>query len=743
MASPSPKEIREKYSDFMDAWREIQEEGRTDMRYVGGDPWDPEDRKAREDAGRPCISLDEINQYINQYIANLRENKRTFICAPKGDGANDEDAGRRENLMRGIEDDSNAQEAHITAGENAVMRGYGYSRLRTEYQDGESFEQVIRIERIANPDCVLLDPDYKKADGSDVEGVFLTDLLKKADFKRKYPKAKTQSFSTEMDPKVQLWARENHIQVAEFWQVHKTPRKLLLIDTPAGPEAIFEDEMREFLDRIGETAGRIKGKFVKLRDQVKVIKERSVDERNVVQYITNGLEIMEENPWAGSRIPICACFGKEIYLDDGSGSKRMLFSMTRLARDPQMLNAYLRSQQAEEAGMAPRAPFVGYKGQFESDADAWEWLNKIPRSFVQIDPVVDASSGTVLPPPSRPAFEPNLQAYEVALESTRRAIQAAMGINPLPTPLQRNNEKSGVAIERIKDAEDRGTFQFADNYDRYLRNMGWQVNELIDVIYDTARTVPVVQADGTRAAMRINDPQYEVMNPDEDHLHVVDDSGEPKAKFDVTIDTGPSYQSQREAQSEFVDKLITEMGNLPIPPQIGTKILAKAIRMKADLGVIAKEIADLLDPPDANQLPPAAQAVVANMQAQLQALTQENQALHMDRAGRVMEQQTKLQIEQMKGEIAKFSKNMDYITRVVTAQLAAKSKASDTEAQADAAKELALLGFDQEHHQQAHEQAHELAIGQQQHEQAKELADQNAQAALTQQAQAAAQQPAQ
>jgi hypothetical protein len=362
---------------------------------------------------------------------------------------------------------------------------------------------------------------------------------------------------------------------------------------------------------------------------------------------------------------------------------------------------------------------------------------------VQVDPVVDAASGQVLPMPTRTPFQPNFQEYELAIESKKRAIQAAMGISPLPTAAQRNNEKSGIALERIQTQEDRGTFHFADNYDRYLKNVGWQVNELIDTVYDTARTVPIVQADGKRTAMRINDPQYEVQNPKEAHYHVVDEQGEPKAEFDVTISTGPSDQSQREAQADFIDKIITEMGTLPIPPQIGTKILAKAIRMKADLGVVAKEIADLLDPPDANTLPPEAQAVVAQLQGQVQQLSQENQALHMDRAGRVLEQQTKLQIEQMRGQIAKFEKNIDYITQIVKAELAAKSKAQDTQAQSDAARELALLGFEQDHHTQAHEQAHERGMASEQHGNALELADKNAQATMAQQAQQAALNPPQ
>jgi hypothetical protein len=152
---------------------------------------------------------------------------------------------------------------------------------------------------------------------------------------------------------------------------------------------------------------------------------------------------------------------------------------------------------------------------------------------------------------------------------------------------------------------------------------------------------------------------------------------------------------------------------MPDMPQPGTpqaKVLALAIRMRPDLGPIGEQIADVYDPPDPSKLPPAAQAAIAQLQGQLQTLTQENQALHMDRAGRVLEQETKKEIEAMKTQSAKVLKQMDHITRVVVAQLQKQSRSTDQEAQLDAQRELTLLGFEHDQHERAHTAAHELAM---------------------------------
>lgn len=713
---PTPKEIRDRFTSYSSEWRQTIEEGRIDMRYVNNDPWTANDRRAREKSGRPCISLDQINQYLNQCENNVRQTEIAVQILPVGDGANDKTATYRENIIRGIDYRSNGQAVDITAFQGAMQRGYGFSKIITQPVDAESFDLELRLKRIPNPDCVLLDPDYKEADASDIQHGFITDLWRKNIFKERFPKAKPVSFSRDIGEEASLWIRENYVQVAEYWQIYKTPRTLLLVDTAQGPQAIYEDEIKEYLATIGERSGRTSGgKFVKLRDQVKVIRERETEHIEVTQYLTNGIEILDEVPWPGTRIPILSCFGRELYVDDGGGAKRILVSLVRLARDPQMLLAYLASLECEEAGMVPKAPFIGYKGQFESDQEAWEYLTKIPKAYVQADLVVDGA-GAPLPLPTRPQYVPNFQAYELAKDAAGRALQASMGISPLPTPVQRDNQKSGLALERIETSEAIGTFHLTDNYKRYLHNKGWQLNELIPIVYDTARDVPVGLANGKNTVMRINDDQYAVQFPDKDHYQ----TGE--GDFDVTVSTGPSYQSQREQQSSFVDLAIQNAQAWGIPQPILMKFLALGIRMK-DLGDTGEEMAELLDPPDPNNLSAQAQAMVQQLQAQMADLQTENAALHQDRAARVLEQQTKIQIETMKQQGAGAADAAQHQNDVSLAQLANDVKVLIAEIQTKAQSDAERVQMYKEFWIENHTAAHEVGMQAADHEQAQTLAD--------------------
>jgi hypothetical protein len=79
------------------------------------------------------------------------------------------------------------------------------------------------------------------------------------------------------------------------------------------------------------------------------LNSRKCEERELTQYIVNGVEVLETNPQPKVKyIPIVPCFGKEVYLDDGSGAKRVLMSLIRLARDPYKMYCYLRSRKRKK-----------------------------------------------------------------------------------------------------------------------------------------------------------------------------------------------------------------------------------------------------------------------------------------------------------------------------------------------------------------------------------------------------------
>ena len=712
MSDPTPKEIRDAHQDYREAWKDIRDEATDDMRAISPEgPWTDEDRDARKGSGRPCIHLDQLNQFLAQVNGNVRKSKRAIKAIPKGNGANDQDAQKRSAAIMGIEERSQAQPIYLNAFQSMIERSYGFAVIRTEYRDDSSFDMEILIKPVMNPDTVLLSPYYTQPSASDVKDGFLLELIPKTQFKQLYPKARVTDFGDQdlNDSTITDWIKDKYLQMGEYWKVQSTFETLLLVETAKGPFVFKEDEWKEAKQR--GLSGEVK-------------RDRKVESPEVFQYMTNGLEILDKVPWDGSRIPIIACLGPERWTTEGGKPKRQLLSMVRFARDPQMLLDYLASGECEEAGQIPKSPFVGAVGQFETDKEAWSEVTKVPHAFLQYDLTLD-SGGAQAPPPARPVWTPNFEIWEVAKDAAARAIQAAMGQTPLPDAAQRRSQKSGVALEKIDDMLSLGSFPFVDRYESgFLHNMGWQINELITPVLDTQREMPISQPDGKRSTMQLvgntshpigDDGAYEVQNLDPGHLHT------GKGEFDVTIDTGPSYQSEREEQDDFVDTLIENIANLPQPGTPAAKVFALGIRMRPTLGPVGQQIADVFDPPPPDpNMPPQAQAAIQQLQAALTQAQQENSALHLERAGKVLEQQTKLIMQQMKEDGDNQRQQLANDIKVLIAETTAKTQHVSQQQQMyetywkenhTAAHEAGLQAMEHQHDAQ---QADQLATLQQQ-----------------------------
>jgi hypothetical protein len=73
------KAIRDAFDYDTDQWFKIREAGKEDMLCGTGNVWqamDPKGLEMRVKRKRPAIELDELGQYVNQLINDIRQNKR-------------------------------------------------------------------------------------------------------------------------------------------------------------------------------------------------------------------------------------------------------------------------------------------------------------------------------------------------------------------------------------------------------------------------------------------------------------------------------------------------------------------------------------------------------------------------------------------------------------------------------------------------------------------------------------------
>jgi hypothetical protein len=233
------EEARENLEYAQERWKPDYDEGDVDMCHVAGDPWDEDERRIREHDKRPIRVFDELGQYVNQAINAIREQKRAIKLIPEGGGADDKSAEYRQGRIRAIEDRSNAAYARITAFENAIQRGMGFYGLTTRfrYDDAKDLEKnpelLTHVEAcyrtFPNTKAVIIDPDYREADQSDIGFAYVLDLIRKRNYKEKFPQATTVDFSEGDIKAAAKWFKGDSVQTAEYWKLKRKMRTALII----------------------------------------------------------------------------------------------------------------------------------------------------------------------------------------------------------------------------------------------------------------------------------------------------------------------------------------------------------------------------------------------------------------------------------------------------------------------------------------------------------------------------------
>src|SRR5262245_34002907 len=104
--------IRRRFNYHVESWRDIRAEAALDVRATStAGPWDPTERDQRQKDKRPCIHLDQLGQYINNLVNEVRMNPIAIKVSPAGEGTNDKTAELTGNRIRQLEYESNAVEA--------------------------------------------------------------------------------------------------------------------------------------------------------------------------------------------------------------------------------------------------------------------------------------------------------------------------------------------------------------------------------------------------------------------------------------------------------------------------------------------------------------------------------------------------------------------------------------------------------------------------------------------------------
>ncbi len=536
--------------------------------FIAGEQWPEKMRREREDAGRPCLVLDHLTQYVRHVVnSGLLRDRDIRVMAMSGD-ADDEVAEILAGMERQIIQTSSAKIAYETALRHEVSVGWGYWRVKVQPVAGSKRgEQEIAIIKIKEPRMVFMDPFCEYPDGRDAKYCFVFTKLTTKDFEDQYPDAgECMSWSSVSKETIIPWTGKDSIVLAEYYYYDGETLKWVL----CCPNKVLDDGIHH-----------------------------------------------------GNLIPIIRCVGEE-FEHEGKQRKRGLINPSSM--DAQRTYNYASSSFTENVALAPLAPWITAEGQIEQFGEEWSQAHRIPRPYLRYRPTTH--QGQLVPPPQRaiPAGIP--EGWQGMMQNIIQDTQMIMGVaqpNVLGTggiPVQ-----SGVGVQAQQEPGDVNTFHFIDHWHSAIEQTGRVILAMIPYVYTTEQVVKIIGADGVleTATLNPNLPQPVVKQIGQtldgvekvlstSYNHMI-------GRYDVAISTGPS-SATRKAEA---NKLMVAM--VQADPTIMQKAPDLVVQSMDMAG--ADELADRLRkflPPGVSD---DDEAMVAQ---QLQQFAQENQQLKQQMA---------------------------------------------------------------------------------------------------------------
>lgn len=575
----------------VDATQDGRLESLEDLKFVAGEQWPEEIKNQRALSGRPCLTINRVIQAVRNITNDLRQNTPSINIIPVDDNADQEVAKVFKEMIRHIEYSSNAKVAYDRAVDGAVRGGFGYFRVTTDYVSPYSFDQEVIIKSIDNPFNVYLDPSSCEPDGSDANWGFIFEDLLVEDYDEMYPKSKMAGLEDwrSIGNTASEWATDKTRRVAEYFYKEKKEVKLYLLNDGS---TLLESQLKD---------GMV------LPDGLEVVDERTTEIPVVRWCKINGIEELEKSSWAGKWIPIIPVYGEEVNID----GKKRYDGITRHARDPQRMLNFWASSETETITLAPKAPWVMAEGQAEGHEQKWATANRDNHAYLEYKPTT--IGGQPVSPPVRNAIEPPVMAITNARMQTVDDLKATTGVYDASLG-NRSNETSGIAIQRRSVQAQTANYHFINNLSIAQRHLGRILVDLIPKIYDTPRAVNIMGEDDSQEIVYIN-KVFERYGKEQYY----DLSA---GKYDVVIDTGPTYQTKRE---EAVDSILQLTKAYPDFAKVSADILVKSMDfpMSQELAERLKKTIppEILGDKGKEKVPPQAQAQMQQMSQMVKELT--------------------------------------------------------------------------------------------------------------------------
>lgn len=628
MARKNPEmaqEIHNYIEAFDNYWKDNKNTYNEFTQFVFGNQWLDDEARVFETYKKIPLTFNKLAPMANHLLGEQRQNTPTLVCEPD-ESVPEQTAEVRTALVKDITINSDSNVVFQTAFQSAIVGGFGAFYVDTEYENNESFNQVIRIKKVEIPTRCYWDVSSISPCKTDGMYCGFRTRMSRKKFASLYGRKVEQNIPPSNIEEGSVFNDDESVTITTHWKriyerdtlyrlsngrvVNKEQFKLL--------ERIMVDDDEMLLD--GE-------QLVTIED------ERDAPRYKVKKMMYAGDYELESEDFPSEQLPLVFVDQSSFFNKQGSQVCRPFFKDTK---DAQRYINYLGTQSAYLVKISRYDQFLIEAGNARSNDTAQIWRDP---SNTQGGLKFDAVPSGFIPQQLRP---PELSvSLTQQYERAERDIQTCTGMYNTMMGEQ-GNETSKLAIDARTKRGNYNTHLPFDSLNRAIACCGQIVNEMIPKVYDTERTLMLNMKEKGMTAVPINKPI------DEYGGQIQNDMTE--GRYTIRLQPGPSWEGQKQEALNSMQLILQanpELFNMIADLYVENLPLSNNLELRNRLKTIVPP--EIIEAGKTGEpIPPKQQAPDPMIQIKMQELQLKQQQLQMEQKRLEMDAHEKGQDIQMR-----------------------------------------------------------------------------------------------
>ena len=448
---------------------------------------------------RPFMEFNIMEPYLSRLRGEFAKSQIDIKCNGRDGGESDiETIKFVEGHMRYLFHELKVGGTEYDLLTDVLAGGYAGVKIYHDYADEHSFHQKFFIKPVWDATLFGFDILAKEDDKNDGEFFWEAYPQNKDEFEKDYPESDLQNLVQANSLGALQWSyqsdQEEIVLLVDYYFKKRVRKKLVLL---SNGESMLMEEYKELMKKWEE--------FEEIMQLPQIIDERMTEVTRIHRYKMVGTQILEEEE---TDLP---CF-PYVYID---GNSRIVKgpdnSNVRFMTRPYVYNAVAAQRLKNFAGQSLaygmmkmiQSPFMASTDNLRGQ-DAEPWRNPQDANILTYNAFKDDNPDVPLQPPIPLNPQPLPPEIMATFEVADSVMQNVLGSFDSSLAKMTESDMSGVAYREMATMSNAASKPYIESMIRGMQSLAEKILMLIPTVYATPRSMPVMDTQGRKSYVKIN-----------------------------------------------------------------------------------------------------------------------------------------------------------------------------------------------------------------------------------------------